>query len=82
MSNTPSPQPSDKATKQMTKSASGQVTANPSRGEGVASELRNESMNHGLPSHTAIEETTNIPANKIPPLPLRERVGGGGLCGH
>ena len=40
MNNAPSPQPSDGATKQMTKPASEQVTANPTRGEGVLNTLR------------------------------------------
>jgi ATP-dependent helicase HrpA len=38
---TPLPNPSDEATKQMTKPASGQVTANPTRGEGLS--MRDES---------------------------------------
>ena len=40
MNNAPSPQPSDETTKQVTKPASGQVTANPTRGEGVLNTLR------------------------------------------
>ncbi len=75
MNVTPSPQPSDGATKQMTKPASEQVTANPTGGEGV--ESQNIISELSLPIRDANLETdqTHDEVFQSPPLPLRERVG-------
>ena len=76
---TPYPQPSDEATKQMTKPASGQVTAYPTKGEGVKSQVvadTDAAAEHArlLDSAVAIE-AANISTNEAPHRPLWERVG-------
>ena len=73
MNVTPSPQPSDETTKQVTKPASGQVTANPTRGEGVESQDITSEL--PLPVKDANLETEQIHDEVLqsPPLPLWER---------
>ncbi len=59
----------------MTKPASEQATANPTRGEGVKLQQLADAEHFRLLDFEIAKKSTNIPAYEIPPRPLWERVG-------